>query len=419
MKMKRLAAAFLALTVLCAGLGCWAVIGQIQNSRLRARVRELEAMTAGSGFSEEAPELRVENPDAIAAEFDGGVVTAAEAAREYATISAYYQLMGMKEEDYAESAKQTVLDGLVEGKILEIKAREMGVYEFDDAKREEIAARVRQEYEDNVRYYMDFRFDESKSDEEVRAETIEYLDANGYSYEEMLQEAERSAWQDRLFEAVTAQMTIDEAQIRALYQSQLESAELTYGADYNAYETDAEAGRTMVWNPEGVRRVDSIFVPFDEQQSADYLSAQAAVESGDAAGAATLDTLYAALEAKAQIVLDRLNAGESFDALMAEMGTLNEHGHFVSDRSTCWGDDFRSAAMALGQIGAVSGMVRVDGGLCVLRYAADVPAGAVDYEAVKDELRATYEAELKSSQYNATVVQWIQEANVQLHTECF
>ena len=405
MKTKRLTALCLALAVLCAGLGVWAVTGQVRVSRLSAQVRALEAAQEDGAMYAAAS---VENPDAIAAEFDGGVVTAAEAAAEYATISAYYQMLGVSEADYAETAKLTVLDGLVEGKVLEMKAREAGVYELSDGQRAELESRVQQEYEDTLRYYMEFRFDDSKSEEEVRAETMAYLEANGYSYESMLEEAEKSAWQDRLFDYVTRDMEISDEQMREFYQSQVESAELTYTADFAEYEMDAEAGRTLVWNPEGVRRIDTILISFSDDQSVEYLTLQAALESGDSAKLSELDALYAALEPRAQQALDRLNAGEDFATLAGEYGTVSVNGSYVSDRSTLCGDDFRSAAMALESVGDVSGLVRTDGGLCILRYAADVPAGAVAYEDVRDELRATYEEELKTSQYNATVVAWIE-----------
>lgn len=417
MKMKRLTALCLALAVLSAGLGVWAVTGQVRVSKLSAQVRALEAAREEGSAMRAA--VSVENPDAIAAEFDGGVVTAAEAAEEYATISAYYQMLGVPEADYAESAKQTVLDGLVEGKILKMKAKEAGVYALSDDQRAELENRVKQEYEDTLRYYMEFRFDDSKTEDEVRAETVEYLNANGYSYESMLEEAEKSAWQDRLFDYVTRDMEISDEQLREFYQSQVESAELTYTADFAEYEMDAEAGRTLVWNPEGVRKIDTILVSFSDDQSVEYLTLQAALEGGDSSKLGALDALYAALEPRAQEALDRLNAGEDFAALAGEYGTVSPNGSFVSERSTLCGDDFRNAAMALESVGDVSGLVRTDGGLCILRYAGDVVPGAVAYEDVRDELRATYAEEIKTSQYNATIVRWIDEANPRYHTDVF
>lgn len=168
-----------------------------------------------------------EGPDAVAAEFNGGTITAQEAATEYAVISEYYRMLGMNEAEYAENAKYSVLESLVEARVLEQKARELGVFEMSDEERAALEARVQAEYEDNLRYYMEFRFDESKSEDELRAETIEYLNENGSSYADMLAAAERSAWQDRLFEKVTSEIQISDEQMREFYQTQLESAELT------------------------------------------------------------------------------------------------------------------------------------------------------------------------------------------------
>ena len=137
-------------------------------------------MLAAPGEEETAaPAVSDANLDAIAAEFDGGVVTVAEAIDEYNMIAAYYEMMGMEEADYAENAKIAVLDGLIEEKVLEAKAKEAGVYELTDAQQAEIEERVQAEYEDNINYYMAFRFDDSKTDEQVREETIAYLNENG------------------------------------------------------------------------------------------------------------------------------------------------------------------------------------------------------------------------------------------------
>ena len=84
-----------------------------------------------------------------------------------------------------------------------------------------------------------------------------------------------------------------------------------------------------------------------------------------------------------------------------------------------YGDAVRDAAMALTSVGDLSGLVECDEGVCILRYAGDVAPGAVPYEEVKDSLRANYEEEIKFSQYNATVSQWMEAANIQYHTDRF
>lgn len=418
MKMKRLTAALLVLVCLTVGMGVWAITGEMRISKLNARILELE--TAAMNAPEPAAESAVASladPDAIAAEFNGGVVTAAEAAEEYALLSGYYQLMGMDEAEYAENAKYSVIDGLVEEKVLALKAQEAGVYELSDAQKAEIEERVKLEYEDNIQYYMAFRFDESKTDEQVREETIAYLNENGYSYEQMLANARQNAWRDLLYEHVTRDMTIDDAQLREFYDSQVTTAEMTYLADFTEYEMDSDGSRTIVWHPSGVRRIQAIQIGFGEEQSVEYLSLQAAIESGDTSRQAELDALYQTLEPKAQEALTRAQAGEDFAALAAEYGELRELG--VSSQSTLCGEAFRDAALALANVGDISSPVRTDGGICILRYAADVPAGQVPYEDVKEDLRVNYEAEIKSSMYNAAVLQWMEEANIQYHLDTF
>lgn len=415
---RRNAVIMLVLVCLAVAMGAWALIGQVRVSALNARIAELEAALQAQQTPEETVQADSNvNLDAIAAEFDGGVVTVAEAIEEYNMIAAYYEMMGMDEADYAENAKITVLDGLIEGKILENKAREAGVYELTAEQQAEIEARVQAEYEDNINYYMAFRFDESKTDEQVREETITYLNENGYSYESMLEDARQNAWQDQLYTHITRDMAVTDEQMREFYESQITSAELTYSADFSAYEMDSLGGGIVVWHPEGVREVQAILVSFSDDQAVEYLTLQAAIENGDSTQLDALEALYNALEPKAQEALERAAAGEDFQALMAEYGDAGFS--CVSEQSTLCGDAFRDAAMALANPGDISGLVQTDGGLCIIRYVGDVPAGRVAYEDVRDELLVNYEAELKSSLYNATVVGWLQEANVKYYTDRF
>ena len=415
MRMKTMTAIMLVLALIAAGMGVWAVLGQVRVNELSARIAELEASV--NTVAEVEPIALVENPDAIAAEFNGGTVSAAEAAEEYAMLSGYYQLMGMDEAEYAENAKYSVIDGLVEQKVLEIKAREAGVYELTDERIAQLEEQVKTEYEDNIEYYMAFRFDESKTDEEVRQETIAYLDENGFSYEHMLEDARQNAWRDALYDHVTGDMTIDDAKLREFYETQATTDEMTYQASFSEYELDADAGRTIVWHPAGVRRVEYFQLAFDDAQAIEYLSLQAAIESGDTARQAELDALYAQLESQAQAAVSRIQGGENFASVAAEFGGVKETS--IAAQSTICGEAFRDAGMALANVGDLSGAVRTDGGVCILRYAGDVAEGLVPFEDVAEELRMNYAEEIKTSLYNATVLQWMSEADIQYHLDTF
>ena len=400
-------------------LGCvWGAVGTVRAVQLS---RELAAMRLLAEESDaKGPSFaNAYDPDAIAAEFDGGVVTVGEAAEEYQLIASYYEMLGMDISEYAESTKQELLNGLVENKLLEIKAKEFGVYELSDARRAELAEQVRAEYEENLAYYMAFRYEEGKSEDEVRSETEAYLQENGLSYEEMLASAEQEAWRDSLYDYVTGDMSISDEQLRQFYDEQLTSMELAYSASYDEYEADCDAGRTVVWNPEGVRLVQAILIDFDAEQAEQYANLQAELAAGESANMDALEALYESLRPRAEEALSRAQQGEDFAALMQEYGGTGADGIRISAKSSMYGDALRDAAMALTNVGDLSGLVECDAGICILRYADDIAPGAVPFEEVADSLRASYEEEIKFSQYNATISEWMEAANIQYHTDRF
>lgn len=400
-------------------LGCiWGVIGTVRATQLS---RELKAMRLlmDEQDAQSASFADAYDPDAIAAEFDGGTVTVGEAAEEYQMIASYYEMLGMDIQQYAEETKREILNGLVEEKLLESKAKEYGVYELSDERRAALEEQVRQEYEENLSYYMAFRSEEGKSEEEVRSETEGYLQENGLSYEEMLQSAEQEAWRDGLYEYVTRDMTIGDDQLRAFYDEQLTSMEMTYSASYEEYEADCDAGRTVVWNPEGVRRVQAILIDFDAEQAEEYANLQAELAAGNTQNMDQIDALYQSLMPRAQEAANRLAQGEDFGALMEEYGGTGEQGMCISAKSVMYGDAVRDAAMALANIGDVSEPVQADAGIYILRYASDVQSGPVPYEEVAEKLRTDYEEELKFSQYNETVNGWMEAANVRYYIDRF
>lgn len=403
----RLLCILLALTT--AAACAWSIGGVQRIKDLENRFEALSAETVQPGF----------DPDAIAASFNGGVVTAAEAAAEYELLAPYYDMLGMTETEYAQDAKMEVLNMLAEEKILVHKAREAGVYELDETALAELEAEVRSVYEENVEYYMSFRFDESKSDAELRRETIEYLAESGYTYEKLLEQAKDEAWRSRLFENATADFTIGDEELRELYEEQLSSAELTYSANYAEYESDCAAGKAVLWHPEGVRRMQMLVVPFDFAQAARYADLQALLAAGDASRLTELDELYGELDDDAQALMQRIQAGESFEALMDVFGWGNPAGECISANSSIFGDAVRDAAMALEKTGDVSAPVRFDEGLCILRYASDVAPGAVPFEQVSEALRSGNTEELRRSRYNAIVMQWIADADVKYYPERF
>lgn len=402
------------------------VLMKISDNR---RIAALEAQLAQlQGGSEKPVQAANAYPaDAAAAEFKGGVVTVGEASEAYALIASYYEMMGADEAEYAEEAKKETLRSLVEDRILEQKAKEYGVYEISEEQRAEIEAEVKESFDANVDYYLDFRFDESVSEDELRQETIEYLAENGYEYDALVEDAMQNVWRDNLRERMISDIEITDENVRAYFDSQAESAAMRYAADFSEYEADREMGGVVVWNPAGVRTVQAILIAFDNDQIHRYLELQTALENGETDKLSQIDALYAELEPRVQEVRGKLASGEDFLTIAdqySEDGNLaaepaRSTGYYVSAQSESYGDDFAAAAMALENIGDISEPVNVDGGIYILRYVSDVPEGAVAYEDVADSLRIQCEEEIKAEKYNDIVEQWIEEADVKYYTDRF
>ena len=98
-----------------------------------------------------------------------------------------------------------------------------------------------------------------------------------------------------------------------------------------------------------------------------------------------------------------------------------EDGYYVGVGSQLFDPDFVAAAMALDVPGDTSEPVECAEGVCILRYEGDVEPGAVTYEdfLADEALRAAVEDNLRSTYYNETVEQWLDEAAIEFYPENF
>ena len=401
-----------------------------QVAELEARIAELEAENA------ELRELLSQEESArlLAARFNGGVITVSEAKAEYDYLAYYYEQLGMNPDDYEDVIKNEVLNNLTEDAILVIKAQEMGVYEPSAEEEAEIRQRAEESLNEMIEYYLAFQADPALSDEENRAAVEEFLAGEGTTLESLMESLTSQGWRDRLYEAVTADFAVTDEQLRAYYDEACATAELTYTADPQSYETDRLNGETVFWNPEGYRRVKRVLIAFSDENAARMAELNAQIEeTGDqatiSAALAEIETIYRSLDAIVAEVQGRIAAGDDFNLLIDEYGADpymasgagREDGYYVSVGSQQLDPDFVAAAMALNEPGDISEPIECAEGVYILRYEGDVTPGAVDYEVfLADEtMRANVEESLRSEYYNATVEQWLSEAEIELYPENF
>ena len=425
--LKKLLAALLALSLLCSA----ALAEEDQIAALEARIAELEAENA------ELRELLSQEESArlLAARFDGGVITVSEARAEYDYLAYYYEQLGMDPDDHEDTIKNEVLNNLTEDAILTLKAQELGVYAPSAEEEAEIRARAQASLDEMVDYYLAYQADPAKSDEENRAAVLEFLAGEGTTLESLIESMTSQGWRDRLFAAVTADVQVTEEDLRAYYDQAVANAEMAYTADPQSYETDRLGGAAVFWNPQGYRRVKRVLIPFSDENAARMQELTAQIEQGGdeatlSAAVAEMDAIYRSLDATVEEVQGRIAAGEDFEALidaygadpyLAEGGAGREDGYYVGVGSQLFDPDFVAAAMALGVPGDTSEPVECAEGVYILRYEGDVEPGAVTYEdfLADEALRAAVEDNLRSTYYNETVEQWLDEAAIEFYPENF
>ena len=260
-----------------------------------------------------------------------------------------------------------------------------------------------------------------------------YLTANT-TLESLIESMTSQGWRDRLFAAVTADVQITEEDLRAYYDQAVANAEMAYTADPQSYESDRLGGAAVFWNPQGYRRVKRVLIPFSDENAARMQELTAQISGGDeaaiSAAVAEMDAIYRSLDATVEEVQGRIAAGEDFEALidaygadpyLAEGGAGREDGYYVGVGSQLLDPDFVAAAMALDVPGDTSEPVECAEGVYILRYEGDVEPGAVSYEdfLADEALRAAVEENLRSTYYNETVEQWLDEAAIEFYPENF
>ena len=140
-----------------------------------------------------------------------------------------------------------------------------------------------------------------------------------------------------------------------------------------------------------------------------------------------IEALYQELMPRAEEVVSRFEAGESFDDLIAEYnedpGMESEpgksEGYYVCADSKMWDPAFTAGAMSIEAVGGISEPVFGSYGIHIIYYLADTPAGPVDYEAVRADLEEHALTDKKNDIYNSQVSAWMDELHVEYHLDRF
>lgn len=113
----------------------------------------------------------------------------------------------------------------------------------------------------------------------------------------------------------------------------------------------------------------------------------------------------------AQDILDRVKAGEDFDALMSEFskdpGLLGAPDGYVFPRGQMV-PEFEEAAFSM-KPGEVSGLVETVYGYHILKLEEEIPAEQFSFEKVREDIKATLDPKVKEEFWQHTLAKWNEE----------
>lgn len=368
----------------------------------------------------------VQATDEVVAEFGGGELMASEVIEEYNARLARYLFEGYSEAEVSGNLLREVMEDMVFERVLESHARKLGVYELSASDEQQIAAEAQQRYEEQLSYARSLVRTGEMSDAEVEAAAQSYLlESEGVTLESIEAELRSGWWMDKLYDALTADVSVGSGEIMTAYNEALADQKERFLASSEDYEAAQASGDVIVYNLPGYRRVKMVgfsFDSFDSMTAVDGLNTQIAAldASADAEQIAELqaqlDAYYAPLEERADALLQALASGGALESLSSQYGGELEEG-CVCLGSSLWTQELVDAAMALVSPGDVSGIVRTGDGVYILQYVEDVPEGTVAMGEVYDEFSAQTRETARYLAYETQINTWMEEADPKYYPE--
>ena len=421
-----------------------------------ARIAELEAQVAELQAQVDAYHLKE-----LVATFDGGEVPLDEAESLYDLSVTQYAQMGIDVVAYGMEGilREVVVDTLAEEAIVQYMAGELGLG-LTEEQQAQFAEEAQATYDSQVdSYYQTYLAGQYESEEDGLAVAAQALDEMGYSYESYLDSLTSTQLSTNVYDYVTKDVAVSEEDVEAAYDEYVAADEANYADPYQ-FENAFSSGVTIYYTPEGYRNVKHILFKFDDDQATRYdeLSARladleaeqvAAAEAADATPApeaedgeaespraiteieadiaqvsADLDALYEELMPEAEAAIERFNAGEDIDALIAELNDdtgMPETGYAVSTTAEAsaqaWDPAFTEGALSIEEVGGLSAPVRGVYGIHLIYYAGDITPGATALEEVHDEVESLTLQNKISQTYADQVSAWKEELHLVTYPE--
>lgn len=319
-------------------------------------------------------------------------VTVTQLENSYLNSSSYASSYGYDTttEEGVTQFRDYLLDNLIASAMKVYQAKLAGIT-LTDEELEAAKATAQQNYDDTIASFEDQATKAGATNVEAYAKTLftKALVNNHTTVKklqaDMLEDAKNSTLVSKHKTALLEGVSLTDEELSAKYAEVLASQKEQFDAtpsDYFTFETYAQYGYNAppVYVPAGFFRVRHILV---------------------------------ADEATAKLVKEKIDAGEDFEALLAEYGTdpgmtdeANAAGYLVGEGAS-FVEPFLNAALALANDGDVSAPVQSDYGWHIIKRVSTESAHEIPYADVKEGFDL-YEQALYQEQYYSDIVsKWV------------
>ena len=365
----------------------------------------------------------------VVAEFDGGQLLSSEFIPEYNDQLTNAVFGGYNTDELGDSLLQSVLSDMVTDKIIAAKAEALGLTQLTAEEQAQIEKEAAESYELQLEDYLSEPEEGAEDDPEARrAAAAQAMETDsGVTLASITAELKQNLWAQKYFDYVVKDVSVSDEEVQTYYNELLEDQKGLFREYPEEFEYAHLVGEAIVFRPEGYRAVRDILIPFESSADAEAASdLMEQLEDGPVeAVQVQLEALFAPLEAKAQEVQEKLNAGQSFDSLMDEYGCsddlaeepLRTEGYYVSENSFVNSLEFVQGSLMLDQPGQVSAPLRSMFGIHLVQYVGDVPSGEVPLSEAADAVRAEALAMRQSDYYEAQRDALLEQANVKYYPE--
>lgn len=318
---------------------------------------------------------------------------------------------------HRQAIRESILEELITDTAINLEAEEMG-YGLTDAEKAEVDAEYAAMRERAVASYAEEEGGDLKKGEKAY---LEYLKENYLTEEALINNMYNVKMRTKLSDDMYADIVSSSTEVEEYYQQKVESDKAAYSADLSAYEKDNAYDSLMVmYHPENYVRFKQVFIAMPEKEGVEYTELRAelsevdteltimSVQKGEEDSAVKrLRERKAKLEEKiekvrqdglgqirekAEELLARAQAGEDFDALVAQYGEdtgmmsdpYKTYGYLICEKSEDYDPVIRDAVLALDGVGAVSSeLTETDYGYHIFLIADEIEKGPRPLEEVR------------------------------------